>query len=467
MDKSHNLIVRGGTVVMPGGEVCADVVAQGGRITALVQSAQPVPGDVVIDAQGCYVLPGVIDAHTHIKLDTGIYKTADDWFGGTRAAAFGGVTTVIDFATQLPGQSFQAAMDARHAEAEDAIIDYALHCMVTDLPPGTEEAGLAALVELGVPSFKLYTTYRPNYYADDATILRILRASVKVGGLVIVHCENDALVSAATQALVQRGDIGWRFHAAGRPALAEQEAVARLLFLADAVGAPIYIVHCSTARSIALVQAARARGQAAYCETCPQYLLLDNRVYAGPHPEHYILQPPLRAPGEPEAIWRLAAAGAVDAIITDHCDYALEQKQAVADFTKTPGGLPGLETLLPLLYTYGVAAGRISLEQMVAMLSANPARIFGMYPKKGAIMPGADADMVIYDPAAEGEVRAEALHYVARYNPYEGMKIVGALRATISRGEVIVQDGECRGERGRGEFVPRRLSEVRSSKIAR
>ncbi|MBN1287260.1 MAG: dihydropyrimidinase [Anaerolineae bacterium] len=455
----QRLIIQGGTVVSTEAEIRADVIVEGERIAALTQAAQPTPEDTVIAAGGCYVLPGVIDAHTHIKLDTGIYRTADDWFTGTRAAAFGGVTTVIDFATQFPGQTFREAMDARRAEAESAAIDYALHVMVTDLPPGDEHK-LGELVEMGAPSFKLYTTYRPNYYADDATILRILRASVEVGGLVMVHCENDDLVTAATQALVKRGDTGWRFHAQARPALAEQEAVARVLFLAEAANAPLYVVHCSTARSVELVRQARQRGQAAYCETCPQYLLLDERVYAGSNPEHFILQPPLRAEGEGAALWERVAGGAVDVISTDHCDYSLAQKRAKDDFTVTPGGLPGLETLLPLVYTYGCGAarGRLTMPALARMLSANPARIFGLYPQKGAILPGADADLVIYDPAAAGTVRASALHYIAQYNPYEGMPVRGAVRATISRGKVIFQAGEDDCTPGHGRYAPRRLN---------
>jgi dihydropyrimidinase len=454
---NSRVIIQGGTVVTPEGEARADVVARGEQIEAIASHATAGPEDTVVDASGCYVLPGVIDAHTHIKLDTGVYQTADDWFVGTRAAAFGGVTTVIDFATQSQGKSFRQAVEARHEEAKKAVIDYALHCMVTNLPAGHEDR-LVELIEMGVSSFKVYTTYRPNYYMDDAHIWRLLAASAAVGGLLMVHCENDALVTASTRALVKSGNRGWRFHARGRPSLAEQEAIARVLLLAEDVNAPVYIVHCSTARSVEMVHQAREWGQTVFCETCPQYLLLDERVYAGPHPEHFILQPPLRARGEGDSIWPLVAEGAVDVLSTDHCDYSLEQKTAVDDFTKTPGGLPGLETLLPLMYTRGVEAGLISLPQLVGMLSANPARVFGLYPKKGVILPGADADLVVYDPEPEAEVRADALHYVARYSPYEGMAVKGKVRATVSRGEVIVRAGQFCGKEGRGRFVPARTA---------
>jgi len=409
---------------------------------------------LVINAGGCYVLPGVIDAHTHIALDTGIYKTPDDWLIGTRAAACGGVTTVVDFATQFPGQTLRAAVEARLEEAQDAVIDYALHVMVTDLPPG-REGELADLVELGAPSVKLYTTYRPNYYADDAAILRVMETCADLGLLPLVHCENDALVTAQTAALVAAGETGWRDHGRSRPALAEQEAVQRVLFLAEAAGCPVHIVHCSTARSVALVAEARDNGQDATCETCPQYLLLDNTLYEEAEPWRAILQPPLRDPEEPERLWALVEAGAVDLIATDHCDYTLEQKTAQDDFTQTPGGLPGLETLLPLLFTSGVEDGRLTLPQLAALLSANPARIWGLWPRKGALLPGFDADVVIYDPAPEGRVAVENLHQLAGYTPYEGMRVQGRVKATISRGSIVYREGQFVGREGRGRFVRR------------
>jgi dihydropyrimidinase len=451
---SATLLVRGGTLVTPEGIVEADLLAQGERIKA-VGLDLPVANDtLVVDAVGCYVLPGVIDAHTHIALDTGIYQTFDDWFIGTRAAACGGVTTVVDFATQFPGQTLREAVGARLEEAQDVVIDYALHVMVTDLPPG-REAELADLVELGTPSVKLYTTYRPNYYADDATILRLMEACADLGLLPLVHCENDALVTAQTEALIAADETGWRYHGRARPALAEQEAVQRVLFLAEAAGCPVHIVHCSTARSVALVAEARDSGQEVTCETCPQYLLLDNTVYKGPEPWRYILQPPLRDPEAAERLWVLVEAGAVDLIATDHCDYRLDQKTAQDDFTQTPGGLPGLETLLPLVYTYGVDEGRLTLPQLATLLSANPARIWGMWPRKGALLPGSDADVVIYDPQPEGTIRAENLHHLAGYSPYEGMRMQGRVKATISRGSIIYREGQFVGRKGRGRFVRR------------
>ncbi len=446
-------IIKGGTVVGSDGTASSDIVIEGEQISALLAEAQPAPGDTVIDASGLLVLPGIIDAHTHIALDTGIYQTADNWLVGTRTAAAGGVTTVIDFATQFPGQTFRQAVENRQQEAQSAIVDYALHCMITEFHTGME-LELHTLVDLGVPSFKIYTTYRPNYFMDDATLLRLFKQSTQVGGMVIIHAENDAMVTEATQHLVNTSRTAWRFHPLGRPPFAEQEAIHRVLFLAQEAHAPVYIVHCSTARSVELVREAAQAGHPAWCETCPQYLLFDERVYLEEHPEHYILQPPIRPTGEPKKLWDLVAERAVSVISTDSCDYTIAQKREFTDFTKTPGGLPGIETLLPLVYTYGVDAGRIGLTDLARMLCENPARLFGLAPRKGFLQPGCDADLVLYDPSVETAVHHKDLHYLAGYSPYEGMRVKGEVRITISRGEIIYRDGEIVGAEGRGQFVP-------------
>ncbi|MBN1977040.1 MAG: amidohydrolase family protein, partial [Anaerolineae bacterium] len=299
------------------------------------------------------------------------------------------------------------------------------------------------------------TPDRLNYYADDATILRVMEACAELGLLPLVHCENDALVTAQTASLVAAGETGWRYHGRSRPALAEQEAVQRVLFLAEAAGCPVHVVHCSTARSVALVAEARDSGQAVTCETCPQYLLLDNAAYDGAEPWRTILQPPLRDPEEPERLWALVEAGMVDQVATDHCDYTLEQKTARDDFTQTPGGLPGVETLLPLMMTYGVSKGNLTLPQLAALLSSNPARIWGLWPRKGALLPDSDADLVIYDPAPASAIAAENLHCLAGYTPYEGLRVQGAVKATLSRGQIVYREGQFIGRKGRGRFVRR------------
>jgi dihydropyrimidinase len=396
----------------------------------------------------------VIDAHTHIQLDTGSYQTDDSWVTGSRAAALGGVTTVIDFATQFAGQSFEEALKARLQEAAPSWIDYAFHMMVTDVPAG-EEDRLGALPVLGIQSMKLYTTYRPFYYMDDAALLRLLAAAQKYGLLTLVHCENDAIVTARTEALVKAGDTGWRFHGAARPGMAEEEATARVLFLAREVGAPVVIAHNSMARTTSLVAEARAEGQLAYAETAPQYLLLDDARYAGKDPWRYILQPPLRSQAECAGLWALLEAGSVDMVITDHCDYTQAQKLENDAFTQTPGGLPGLETLLPLLVTYGVAEGRIGWPDLVRLLARNPAQLYGLWPRKGVLRPGADADVVLYDPEPESILSDEAIHMRAGYTPFQGMRIQGKVVATLRRGTVLVRDGRLIEPDDRGVFVRR------------
>jgi dihydropyrimidinase len=453
-DATRTVLVQDGTLVTPDGIVEADLLTEGEQIRAIGHGLPAAPDTLIVDAEGCLVLPGVIDAHTHIALDTGIYRTPDDWFAGTRAAACGGVTAVVDFAPQFPGQSLRETVEARQEEARAAVVDYALHVMVTDLPPG-REGELAELLDLGTPSVKLYTTYRPNYYTDDATILRLMATCADLGILPLVHCENDDLVTAQTEALVAAGETGWRFHGRSRPALAEQEAVQRILFLAEAADCPVHICHCSTARSVALVAEVRDDGQAVSCETCPQYLLLDNSVYEAEEPWRYVLQPPLRDPEEADRLWALVEAGVVDLIATDHCDYTADQKTARDDFSQTPGGLPGMETLLPLMYTYGVAEGRLTLPQLAALLSTNPARVWGLWPRKGALLPGSDADVVVYDPRPERTVAADTLHYVAGYTPYEGMRLRGQVRATLLRGKIIYQAGRFTGREGWGRFLTR------------
>ncbi len=451
---SQKILIVNGQVVTGGTVLAADVLIEGEQIAGVFAPGTIRQADRTIDAAGCYVLPGVVDAHTHIALDTGIYQTADNWEIGTRAAAYGGVTTVVDFANQIVGQSYEAALEARCGEAVGAVIDYTFHMVVlkAEDDPDALRASLQHVRDLGLTSIKLFTTYRPNYYVDDATILRIFRA-MPSDMIAMVHCENDSLVTEATQRLIAQGRTGWAHHGESRPAEAEAEAARRVIYLAGLAGARVYVVHNSTLMATTEVQAARQSGQrGVFCETCPQYLVLDEAVYAGPHPEHYILQPPLRARTHAERLTQFVAEGAIDVLSTDSCDYSLAQKQAVDDFTKTPGGLPGLETLLPLMLTR--FADQVGLPRLLRLLAENPARLFGLYPRKGAILPGSDADLVIYDPAGETPIRQMDLHHVADYSPFEGMPVRGKVRTVLSRGDVIVDAGAFSGAAGRGRFQP-------------
>lgn len=468
---TERLIIRGGQVVTPTDVIAADVLVEDERITGLVASGSDIWSTAQeIDAAGCYVFPGLVDPHTHIQLDTGIFQTVDDWEIGTRSAVFGGVTTVIDFATQFEGMTFPEALDARLRECEPALIDYGLHMMVTDLPRDPTEARrwLEDLRDMGIPSIKLYTTYRPNYYADDAEFLHTFRAMPN-DMLALVHCENDAIVSDATQRLIDAGNTSWAYHGQSRPPEAEWEAIKRVIRLAqmdEDNPKPVYIVHCSTEESILSVypeRMGRHEGKTVFCETCPQYFVLNDDRYAHPNAEHFILQPPLRPRKHQVDIARIWD---VDAIATDHCDYTLAQKQEFTEFTKTPGGLPGLETSFQITYTHGVHRAQqrqeseedfcgapIPLPVLAKLMSTNPARIFGLYPQKGAILPGSDADLMIYDPVPEVKLRAADMHTIGGYSPYEGMAVQGRVRAVISRGQVLVADGTLHGDPGRGRFL--------------
>lgn len=456
MSANGRILITGGQVVTSHQVLPADVLVEGQHIVGVFSPGAAGNVAHIIDAVGCYVLPGVVDAHTHIMLDTGIYRTVDDWQTGTRAAAFGGVTTVVDFANQISGRPFAEGLEARQREAEDAVIDYAFHMVILqpDHDPDELHANLVRLMGLGVPSIKLFTTYRPNYYVDDATILRIFRA-MPPGMIAMVHCENDSIVTEATQRLIAQGHTGWRYHPQSRPEEAEAEAVNRVLCLAALAHARVYVVHCSTAMAVSEVDRMRSRDgrwDQVFCETCPQYLLLHDDVYRDDHPEYYILQPPLRSFHHRESLKHSVSTGRVDVLSTDTCDYSLAQKQAQPDFVSTPGGLPGVETLLPLMFT--TFQEHVGVPRLVQLLSENPARLFGLYPRKGAIQPGSDADLVIYDPKPRVPVCHETLHYRAGYNPYEGMMMHGRVRTVLSRGEVIVEDGECLAEAGRGIFLP-------------
>jgi dihydropyrimidinase len=327
------------------------------------------------------------------------------------------------------------------------------------LEPARNEQALAddlqTILDQGISSLKLFTTYRPNYYLDDAALLHLFRA-MPSGLTAMVHCENDSIVTDATLRLVEAGQTGWRFHAYGRPPEAEIEAINRVLLLATtpAARSPIYIAHCSTSDAAWDIGVFKEHCPGfIHFETCPQYLLLDDSVYEGTKPEQYILQPPLRHADNGRVLREMVQAGLIDVISTDTCDYTLAQKQAKPDFTQTPGGLPGIETLLPLIYTRFCHELGEPIEKIIPLMTSNPARIFGLYPHKGALQIGSDADIVLYDPSPESHITHKDLHYLAGYSPFEGMPIKGKVRLTLSRGEVIYHDGEFPAQPGRGQFL--------------
>jgi len=451
------VLIRGGTLVDADGERQVDIVVRDGRVAAHALPGEATdPDPETLDASGLYVLPGVVDPHTHFALDSGSGRTADDFASGSGSAAAGGVTTYINFATQHPGEDFGAALAAVRGEADgNSVVDYSLHLNITRLDEGWE-ADLERAVDTGVTSAKVYTTYKDAvFYVDDHLILRLLERSGPAGLLVQVHAENDDLLAGARRELLAQGRRSFAYHAASRPALAESEAVNRLLFFGRVTGSPVYFVHLSSPLSVDLVTEARQRGIAALAETCPHFLCLDDSVYAGPDAVRYLMTPPIRSAEMQAGLWERVAKGEIDSVGSDHCGYSLEQRGSSDDFTTVSPGIPGVETTLSLLYTFGVEAGRIEMTDLVRLLSENPARIFGLHPRKGNLAIGADADLVLFDPRAAGRLEDSELHSAAGFSPYSGLELKGRVRTTVSRGRVVYDGGRVVGRPGWGRFVER------------
>jgi len=446
------MLIRGGTVVTADAERKADVLVRDGKVAEVGEGIGG--SEHVIDATGMLVLPGVVDPHTHLLLDTGTARTADDFESGSASAAAGGVTTYLDFAPQLPGQTFGEALRTRLDLIEGrSHVDYGIHLNITQLAGGWER-DLKALVEAGVTSAKVYTTYRDTiFYADDWTWYRLMERSGEAGLLVQVHAENDAIVTGKTQELLRQGKTGLVYHPASRPAVAEVEAVSRGLVFAEQTGSPIYFVHLSSPRSVDLITGARDRGVVAIAETCPHYLVLDDSVYAGPDAERYVMTPPLRDRRSQSQLWRRLMQQQIHSLGSDHCGYSLAQREGIDDFSRVSPGIPGVETSLFLLYTFGVLAHHMSLRHLVWLLAANPAKIFGLWPRKGDIRPGSDADLVLFDPGPTRTLSASELHSRAGFSPYDGLKVTGKVHATICRGQVVYRDGAFVGDRGFGRFL--------------
>jgi dihydropyrimidinase len=451
------LLIRGGTVVDEDGERQVDVVIKDGRVALLALPGETRDGDPeTIDATGLYVLPGLIDPHTHFSLDTGSGRTADDFTSGSGSAAAGGVTSYVNFAIQHPGQGFEAALDAVRREADGAsLVDWSMHLNITNLEDGWERA-LERVVDGGVSSAKVYTTYKDSvFYVDDYTIHRLMERSGDAGMLVQMHAENDDILAGARRDLVAHGHTSFAYHAAARPAVAESEAVSRGIFFSRVTGSPIYFVHLSSPLSVDLVSEARERGTAAIAETCPHFLCLDDSVYAGEDAIRYLMTPPIRSEAMRRGLWERVARGEIHSIGSDHCGYSLAQRGEGEDFTRVSPGIPGVETSLPLLYTFGVEAGLIGMADLVRLLATGPARIFGLYPRKGRLSAGADADVVLFDPKARGRLEDADLHSAAGFSPYAGLDLRGRVRTTICRGRVVYDRGKVTGDPGWGRFIER------------
>ena len=453
-------LFRNATVVNADGSRKCDVLVCGEKIK-LIRERIESPEARVVECEGLLMFPGAIDAHTHFDLDVAGTTTADDFRTGSRAALRGGTTAVIDFACPNKGESLQQGLELWHRKAAGkAACDYGFHMTIDDWNESIR-GELPAMIAQGVTSFKMYLTY-PAMMIGDQAVFEALRELNRLGAIAGVHCENAGVIDALIAARKRAGELSPASHPLCRPALAEAEAVGRLLKLAALADAPVITVHTTCREAMAEIEAARARGQRVFVETCPQYLLLEDRYYSLPDfaGARYVCAPPLRKPLDQARLWRGLAAGEIQTLNTDHCSFTLAQKDlGRADFSKIPGGLPGVETRLELLYTYGVAAGRITREKLVELLSANNARLYGLWGRKGAVREGFDADLVLYDPKGEHALHAAELIANVDYNPYEGFPITGSIRQVWLRGRLRVEAGRVL-EEGGGVYLPRALPDL-------
>lgn len=452
-----DLVISGGKLVTASTTYTSDIGINGETIAAIGEGLQ---GKEVIDARGKLVIPGAIDPHVHLEMPVGDTFSADDWASGTLAAACGGVTTVIDFVEPEPDEVLIAALQKRLESAQGkAVIDYGLHMTLRYDHPDTLNQ-IPAVVAEGCPSFKTYLTYE-GFALSDKAFLNVLEAVGKARGMVLVHAENDAIVSYCTRQMIEKGKTSPGAHALARPAIAEMAAIQNSLAHAEVTGTPLYIVHISTAGGTSALEAAHLRGITAYGETCPQYLTLTEDKYDLPNFEgaKYVCSPPLRQKNDQETLWRGLAKGVLQTVGSDHCPFNFNgQKDKGRDsFVNIPPGLPGIEIRLALLFTFGVKKGHISINRWVDCCASSPARLFGLYPRKGHLIPGADADIVIFDPDKEIVVTKAVLHERVDYTPYEGIKLQGYPVMTILRGKSLVIENEYIGTAAHGQFLKRQV----------
>jgi dihydropyrimidinase len=452
------LLIRNGIVITATDLYEGDVFIDGERIAAIGSSLQ-MNADRIIDAKRKYVIPGGIDVHTHLDMPFGGTRSADDFESGTVAAAHGGTTSIVDFAIQYKGQTLHHAWETWMKKADGkAAIDYGFHMIITELSDQVEQE-MDALVRQGVTSFKLFMAYPGVFMLDDASIFRALLRTGKNGGTICMHAENGGVIDVLVKKALAEGKTAPKYHALTRPARAEGEATHRAIALAEMADVPIYIVHLSASEALDMVTEARDRGLPAFAETCPQYLFLsyDNYEEAGFDGAKYVMSPPLRPKENQERLWRGLAFNDLQAISTDHCPFCMKEQKTLGknDFSKIPNGAPGIETRMSLVYDGGVRTGRISLNRFVELTSTSPAKIFGLFPRKGTIAPGSDADIVVFDPEKKVRLSQKSLHMKVDYSPYEGREVVGVTDMVISRGRVIIDGGTFVGRAGSGSFIKR------------
>ncbi len=449
----YELVITNGTIVTAEATTHADLGIARGRVAAIGTGLR---GRDALDAAGKLVLPGAIDEHVHLEMPVGEFASSDDFFTGTVAAACGGTTTIIDFAEPTMDQSLIEGLACRRAKADGkVVIDYGLHMTLSRADERTL-AQILESIEAGAASFKLYMAYE-GLRLDDGGLLRALSALRQHGGRALVHAENHHAIAYLTAKALAEGRTGPENHPLTRPDIMEAEAINRLLALAQVANTPLVLAHLSCAQGLQAVRSARRRGQTVWVETCPQYLLLDQEEYRQPGFEgaKFVMAPPPRTASDRAALWAGLAAREIDTVATDHCPffYATQKTRGRKDFSRIPGGAPGIETRLALLYSYGVRAGILTPERWVEVCCTAPARRFGLAPRKGTLSIGADADLVIFDPERCITLRSKTLHQNVDYCPYEGWEVRGYPETVLSRGEIIVQNGEFIGTAGRGRFL--------------
>jgi dihydropyrimidinase len=454
-----SILIRNGTVVTAESSFPADILVDGEKIKEVRPDIPPNAGDTVLDASGLLLLPGGIDAHTHLDMPFGGTTSSDDFETGTRAAAFGGTTTIVDFAIQARGTRMRDALDTWWKKAENkACIDYGLHMIVTDLG-GAGLEDMDDMVREGVASFKLFMAYPNVLMVDDATIFRALSQTAKNGALICMHAENGGVIDVIVQRALAEGKTAPIYHALTRPTTAEAEAVHRAIALSEMAGAPVYIVHLSSEDALNEVREARDRGVKAFAETCPQYLLLSIEELERPNFEgaKYVFTPPLREKKNLGKLWDGLKHDHLQVVSTDHCPFCFEDQKILGkdDFTKIPNGGPGIENRLQLIHHHGVNQGKLTINRFVELVSTTPARIFGMYPRKGVLAPASDADIVLWDPTSAHTISAKTHHMRVDYSMFEGFQVKGNVRTVMSRGEVIIDNGKFLGKAGRGQYLKR------------
>jgi dihydropyrimidinase len=452
-------IIRNGSVVTATDTYTADVAISNGKISAIGTDLPTQNVGKILDASGKLVLPGGIDVHTHLDMPFGGTTSADDFETGTRAAAFGGTTTLIDFAIQYKGQPLRQAFDTWMSKAASkAVCDYAFHCIVTDVSGG-QLSEMNDLVHEGVTSFKLFMAYPGVFMLDDGSIFKALQTTAKNGGMVCMHAENGSAIDVIVQQALAEGKKAPKYHALTRPTTAEAEAVGRAIALAEMAGAPIYIVHLSCNDALEKIREARDRGLPVYAETCPQYLYLslENMDAPGFEGAKYVFTPPLREKWHQEKLWNGLKHDHLQVVSTDHCPFCFKEQKEMGrdDFTKIPNGGPGVEHRMSLIYSGGVAAGRFNVNRFVELVSTTPAKLFGLYPRKGTIAIGSDADLVIFDPKRKHTISARTHHMRVDYSMFEGIEVTGMADVVLSRGRVVIEGDKFLGRAGQGEFLRR------------